>query len=281
MTKSAQTTHAVHTFYKDLAFNYYGDTKAAVQSVQRNPVAVYTDLVTVLEQDSTTSILEIGCGAGWAANSIAYHYGKTVKAVDMTSSAVVRANDVATALGQSKQVCIKEMDLFDLKSGPVFDLVYSIGVLHHTYDCREAFAHIANMVRPGGHLYVGLYHSYGRTVFLEMFARIIANEGEDAAFAKYRKLNPHLTDETHVWSWFRDQVLHPHETQHSLEEVWGWLDTLGFTLSSTSINAFVPTSDRDGLIAQEKTMAELSRRRNLIEGTYFPGFFTVMAKRTK
>ncbi len=38
-----------------------------------------------------------------------------------------------------------------------FDLVYSIGVLHHTPDPRRGFAEIARRVKPGGRLAVWLY----------------------------------------------------------------------------------------------------------------------------
>ncbi len=41
----------------------------------------------------------------------------------------------------------------------MFDFVYSVGVLHHTPDCRQAFRNSASLVRDGGHLAVWLYPS--------------------------------------------------------------------------------------------------------------------------
>src|SRR6478672_928673 len=38
-----------------------------------------------------------------------------------------------------------------------FDLVFSIGVLHHSPDPRRAFAQVASKVKPGGRLAVWLY----------------------------------------------------------------------------------------------------------------------------
>ena len=38
-----------------------------------------------------------------------------------------------------------------------FDLVYSQGVIHHTYSTRDAFTAIAQFVRPNGYLFVWVY----------------------------------------------------------------------------------------------------------------------------
>jgi hypothetical protein len=56
-------------------------------------------------------------------------------------------------------------------------------------------------------------------------------------------------------SWFRDQVMHPHETQHTLREISEWLTGAGLTLQSTSINAFAPIGDVALLFAQEPVSA--------------------------
>jgi hypothetical protein len=154
-----------------------------------------------------------------------------------------------------------------------------VGVLHHTHDCAAAFRRVAGFLERGGFLFVGLYHAPGRRPFLDLFRSILDEEGEQAAFERYRALNATQTDEQFLRSWFRDQVLHPHETQHTLGEVSGWLDRLGFVLRSTSINRFQPFTDLRELFELERGYEALSRRRNCVEGKYFPGFFTVLAER--
>ena len=37
-------------------------------------------------------------------------------------------------------------------------------------------------------------------------------------FAEYKKLDARNSDELNKMSWFRDQMLHPKETQHTLEK---------------------------------------------------------------
>ena len=55
-------------------------------------------------------------------------------------------------------VAIVQADLLDLPlADAAFDLVFSIGVLHHTPDPRRAFGQIAGEVKPGGRLAVWLY----------------------------------------------------------------------------------------------------------------------------
>ncbi|MEQ8654071.1 MAG: methyltransferase domain-containing protein [Kiloniellales bacterium] len=279
MQHSTAKSEAVRAFYRDLPFNYYSDSELAVQSLAQNPLATYPDLDDLLEQDSLKTVLELGCGAGWAANSLAHHYGKQVVAVDFTPPALARAREVAERLGTTQRVEFVESDIFAFETEKRFDLVLSIGALHHTVDCRAAFAHAASFVAPGGFLFVGLYHLYGRRPFLEMMHKIAAESGEAAAFDQFRKMAEAQTDDTHLRSWFRDQVLHPHETQHTAAEVWDWLEDAGLMFASTNLNGFEPVARREELVAIEPKFEQLSIQRNRDEQRYFPGFFTVLAEK--
>ena len=46
-----------------------------------------------------------------------------------------------------------------------FDLVMSLGVLHHTPDARRAFASVGGLVKPGGHMTVTVYDA-GNKVYV-------------------------------------------------------------------------------------------------------------------
>lgn len=272
-------TGQVRAFYEQMPFNYDATAAEASLRVAENPIASYPDLDALLQEDDIKSVLEIGCGAGWATNAIALNYNRHITAVDMTRKALDRAKEVSHLIGTADRISFVQSDLFAFHPARLFDLVISIGVLHHTYDCRKAFDHICAFVNQDGFLFVGLYHLAGRAVFLKMFQDILDQEGEEAAFQRFAGLNQPARDEMHLRSWFRDQVLHPNETQHSLEEVMGWLDENRFTLISTSINGYGDVEDRQALIAQEAGYAALSEQRNRHENSFFPGFFTVLAKR--
>jgi SAM-dependent methyltransferase len=98
-------------------------------------------------------VLDAGCGGGRYA-SIAGLHGARLIGVDL-STAVEKA---ASACANYPNVLIVQADLLDLPlAEQAFDLVYSIGVLHHTPDPRRAFHQIARCVKPGGRLAVWLY----------------------------------------------------------------------------------------------------------------------------
>jgi SAM-dependent methyltransferase len=98
-------------------------------------------------------VLDAGCGGGRYARLLGRH-GARVVGVDL-SAAVEKAAELCAEL---PDVAIVQADLLDLPVAEgAFDLVYSIGVLHHTPDPRRAFARIARRVKPGGRLAVWLY----------------------------------------------------------------------------------------------------------------------------
>ena len=110
-----QITATVHSFYRDLPFNYYASTASAEKHLHStNAVASsYPDLHRLLHSGEIKSVVEFGCGAGWLTNTIAYHYRLPVEAVDFTTKAVRRAKRVAQALNVADLVSITQADLFE------------------------------------------------------------------------------------------------------------------------------------------------------------------------
>jgi 2-polyprenyl-3-methyl-5-hydroxy-6-metoxy-1,4-benzoquinol methylase len=98
--------------------------------------------------------LDAGCGNGTLSEAIA-SLGCDVVAADLSES-VVAAN--AYFARRDGRVRFLQADLmrppFRSRS---FDVVYCAGVLHHTPDTRATFAKVADLVAPGGRLFVWLY----------------------------------------------------------------------------------------------------------------------------
>ncbi len=272
----------VRTFYTDMPFNFHGGVEAAVDSIRANQIPhAYPDLHALLESGQIKTVLEIGCGTGWLSNSLAHHYQVQVTAVDFCCPAIERAREVACLIGTTARTDFVECDLFAYDLDRSVDLVISLGVLHVTGRCEAAFHHVRQFVGEDKYFFIGLYHEPGRRVFLDMFHAIIEKDGVEAAFRRYRELDVvHAADETMARSWFRDQVIHPHETLHTLREVCGWMSETDLSLQSTSVNRFAPIDDVSALFELELELAERSRQANYEEGRFFPGFFTLLARRS-
>ena len=102
-------------------------------------------------------LLDAGVGAGRFAERAATK-GAQVFGVDLTTAIDAAFHNI----GVRRNVHLVQADIFALPFRPgTFDLAYSIGVLHHTPNPRDAFARVARTVKPGGRLAVYVYARYG------------------------------------------------------------------------------------------------------------------------
>jgi 2-polyprenyl-3-methyl-5-hydroxy-6-metoxy-1,4-benzoquinol methylase len=264
-------------FYKTLPFNIRESVAASAEAVRTTDHATAYPVLAPLLRPGLR-VLDVGCGTGWMANSLAWHHRVDATGIDFNPVAVERARAVAAALQLAAQFTVA--DLFTYEPETPFDLVISLGVLHHTNDCHAAVRRTCtHFVRPGGHVLIGLYHGPGRRPLLDHFAAMRERgASEQQLFDRYRQLHSQITDETLLRSWFRDQVLHPHETQHTLEEMMPILDAAGMELIATSINRFEPIRSRSTLFAEEQRYRAVAEER-LRANQYFTGFFVFVARR--
>jgi SAM-dependent methyltransferase len=266
----------VLAFYKTLPFNFRESVVSSAEAIRsQDPRLAYPVLRALLH--SKARVLDVGCGAGWFANSISHHCGCPVTGIDFNPVAVERATQVAQALGLSTEFQVA--DLFVYAPPEPVDLVVSLGVLHHTDNCAAAVRRVCEFVKPRGHVFIGLYHKCGRQPFLNHF-RDMQKQGasEEAMLARYKELHSGLHDDTLLLSWFRDQVLHPRETQHTLEEMLPVISEAGMKLVSTSLNRFAAITSLEELYADEKKQREIAEQR-LTQNQYFTGFFVFLARK--
>lgn len=100
-----------------------------------------------------SKIVDIGCGNGYLTAEMSKRLNSEVIGVDLSGS-VVRA-EVESG---NEDVHFIQASVFDLPLKPnSFDLVYSSGVLHHTYNTKLAFLSILPLGKPNGTLCVWLY----------------------------------------------------------------------------------------------------------------------------
>ncbi len=194
---------------------------------------------------SGQKVLDAGCGGGRYAR-LCGSYGAKVIGVDL-SAAVLKAAELCAGL---QNVAIIQADLLDLPlADSAFDLVYSIGVLHHTPDPRRGFGEIARKVKPGGRLAVWLYrrnlaaqewlNTGLRAVTTRLPARVlepvcvglgalgsipIANRtlNKIANFSSHPDWTLRVCDN---FDWYAPR----YQSHHSLEELKRWFTEEGFT----------------------------------------------------
>ena len=264
-------------FYKELPFNIFGDIQEHQKNI-KSGVSLSNHPVLTKILTKKMKVLEVGCGVGWLSAQIADRFQATVTSIDFNQVAIDTAQKAADSLGLN--VKYEVADLFKFEPKEKFDICISLGVLHHTNNCIAAIHRcVENYVKSGGYFYVGLYHLYGRRPFLQHFEKLAAGGASEGDLLKeYSRLSKVKTDDTHLYSWFRDQVLHPHETQHTLQEITEVCANLGAKLVSTSINQFKDFKSESELFEQELAYEAVSHQR-ISEGKYFPGFFTALYRK--
>jgi SAM-dependent methyltransferase len=100
------------------------------------------------------SFLDVGCGMG--RNSywpLRYGAARGV-AVDVDSRSVAAARHTLRAFPQAE---VTLASAYDLPFREEFDIVFSIGVLHHLADPRRALANMVRAVKPGGRVLIWVY----------------------------------------------------------------------------------------------------------------------------
>jgi len=102
-------------------------------------------------------VLDVGCGMGRFAE-VATRWGARVVGIDLSAAAEVAARNLA-----SRDFVALQADVFALPfAAQSFDVIYSMGVLHHTPDCEAAVKALAKYLKPGGILAVWLYSGYNK-----------------------------------------------------------------------------------------------------------------------
>jgi trans-aconitate methyltransferase len=99
--------------------------------------------------DDRAHLLEVGCGAGFAAEYLRGYYAKYT-GLDYSEKLIKSAQQK----NRHPNVRFHTTDFFDFTSESLYDVVFMIGALHHMSDVPAALTRSCALLRPGGFLVV-------------------------------------------------------------------------------------------------------------------------------
>ncbi|HEX5015818.1 MAG TPA: class I SAM-dependent methyltransferase [Candidatus Limnocylindrales bacterium] len=219
-------------------------------------------------------VLDAGTGVGRFAE-VAAGLGGRVVAVDLS-----RAVDLA-AENLGDQALVAQADVFRLPfADGTFDVVFSIGVLHHTPDPSAGLAALARVVRPGGTVAVSVYERAAWYRMADLYrvlttrldrrtlyrlsrglARLHAIHRLPVVGRAVRFLVPVSGHPVYDWrvldtfNWYAPR----YQSKHTFAEVVGWFRALGFEAIETRRPSVAVRGRRPMNAAGESAAPGLSR----------------------
>ena len=147
-------------FYEETPFPNYDDHDSIRSLIEKSRRGLYARAL-----DSAipynASVLEVGCGTGQLTNFLGISCRQVIGA-DLCLNSLRLGNSFRRAHNLDR-VRFLQANLFRLPFQPEqFDVVLCNGVLHHTSAPREGSRGLIPLLRPGGHIIIGLYNTYGR-----------------------------------------------------------------------------------------------------------------------
>ncbi|HSM03548.1 MAG TPA: class I SAM-dependent methyltransferase [Longimicrobiales bacterium] len=263
-------SHPVRAFYESHPYPRWGrlghrdaldlPTRLEVDFLGRRPQG--------LPCPERPEVLVAGCGTGHHPLAVrAGLRGARVTALDLSLASLAHAARKAEDLGLD-DVAFLQADLLELSAWDrTFDVVESLGVLHHLSDPAAGLEALRERLRPGGLMHVGVYSRRGRRPVYRARALLadlgfgpgegrwdVEDDGDAVRSAREALLpllrrDPELrplldVPDLYTLPTFRDLFLHPLETAFDLPEIAALLqryrlEFLGFGgLSRATLAAF-------------------------------------------
>ena len=139
-------------------------------------------------------ILIAGCGTGQHSIGTAQRFqGAQVLAVDLSLSSLSYAKRKTRELGLAS-IEYGQADILKLGSlGRGFDVIESVGVLHHLADPFAGWRVLLSVLRPGGFMWLGFYSEVARRNIVRI-RNFIAEQGYGSSANEIRRCRQDLVD---------------------------------------------------------------------------------------
>ncbi len=144
--------------------------------------------------NGAVSVLCAGCGTGQQAIETAQRVESSqILAVDLSLNSLGYARRKARELGIEK-IEFAQADILTLERiGKSFDVIESVGVLHHLADPWAGWRGLLPLLRPGGFMQIGLYSEIGRREIV-VIRELIARKGYGNSVDEIRRFRQDLVD---------------------------------------------------------------------------------------
>lgn len=246
------TSQAVRSLYEEAPYPRWAAPffapKRDAREIYRIKYGAAADL-TLLDQVSAPEILVAGCGTGFnLLVSVAGYQDYRLTAVDLSLNSLAHAARHVRAL-KLDNIRLLQGDILDLGALPrTFDIVEAIGVLHHMADPLAGWQILADRLKPGGVMQIGLYSTLARAGIekLRAYAKargfqptregVVAFRREVLSILRQPGHPDHgLIGEARLAanldfysiSGCRDLVFHPQETSFTIPDLARMIDKLG------------------------------------------------------
>ena len=181
-------------------------------------------------------ILDAGCGSGVSSDYLVHLNPEArVTALDISPKALAVARERLRRSGGEQRIRFHCVSLLEAPSLGRFQLVNSVGVLHHMADPAAGLAALARALADGGILHLFLYAGGGRWEIhrTQQALRLLGIQADGTGVRFARQLIAQLPEhnsirQRHERRWaldtvgdeaFADMYLHPQETSYTLEKL--------------------------------------------------------------
>jgi len=208
-----------------------------------------------LDQGSDFDFLIAGCGTGWESIGAAQQFPEAhILAIDLSLSSLCYARRKAREIGL-KTIEHAQADITKIRSiGRMFDVVSSVGVLHHLADPIAGLRELVSLLRPNGFMHLGLYSESARQVVVAA-RKFIVKKGYGPTAEDIRRCRQDLiergapfaqltaSNEFYTTSECRDLLFHVQESRLTLPQIKEALrdmelEFIGFDLSPRVLNSY-------------------------------------------
>lgn len=124
-------------------------------------------------------VLEAGCGSGHKLAAFASKFPKaSFVGIDLSEASLDVARDLLQRYNITN-VELRRANMLELDVQAEFDVVSSMGVVHHTEDPQRALDNLGRAIKPDGALFIWLYHPHGDFERLRKREMLLALWGDD------------------------------------------------------------------------------------------------------